>query len=345
MRGPRRGPRVRAAGRSRRAPGGRVGGDDESHNFLAPHPPRRDHHAVQPDARDGGVGRRLRPPFRPLRPRPLRPGAARPAAGAPRLQARGLRGLAALQGLVAAREHARPRGHRARQRARLDPLPGGRGLHPRPRGLPALGLPPRPPALHRAHGRRARRHPARPRAAPPRRGARGRDAGARRRRGLGRHPAPRGDREPPPSPARGGGLRGRRPHQGRAPGVRHARPRARRRPAGARRPARGRRGADRHPLGLARAAPPHRPALHGGPGPTPRPAHPRRARRGLDHVLPDARGEGRRPARPRARPAGPGPGARAARRQDGAGLRGGGLHRLGALPSDRAPRARDAGAL
>jgi len=66
-----------------------------------------------------------------------------------------LAGFAALRspGVVAARQHARPRGHRARQRARLDALSRRRGVRPRARGLSPLDLPARPPPLHGAHGR------------------------------------------------------------------------------------------------------------------------------------------------------------------------------------------------
>ena len=154
-------------------------------------------------------------------------------------------------------------GHRARERARVAPLPAGHGLRPRARGLSALRLPDRPRHLHH------RRWPDFASACVSSASATARPAirridtlalivGA----GKHRHPTARGDREPRAPRDGGARIRGRRPEQAgdsrsRAPQVLGH---DRRPPPAARRP-RGARGAGRHPVGPRRGHAPHRAAL------------------------------------------------------------------------------------
>src|SRR5439155_1000329 len=65
VRSPRRSGSSPARSRRHAAPSGE-GREDESHNVLAAPPPGADHDALQPDARGGRLGRRVRAALRPL---------------------------------------------------------------------------------------------------------------------------------------------------------------------------------------------------------------------------------------------------------------------------------------
>ncbi len=259
--------------------------------------------------------------------------------------------------------------HPRRVLLRAQPLPRHLALHLRPRRdpdlrgddarYPRLHPPPGPllpdlPALGRHHRLRARHgvrrrgpllHPRLP--AAQRAGEdQGREAHPRphrRRRRRGRDAGPRGPAKVR-RPLRGGRLRRRRPDEAGRPHPRRPGPRPDRRAPAGRRRSGGRRDPDRHPHRHRRADAPHGGPLQADRREVQDHPRPRRPRRRPGHLQPAPHRRHRGSPRPRSGRAGPGPdlegdeGARDRRHRRGR------LHRLGAVPADRALRAVGPGA-